>query len=146
VIRLTSQLSPEEVRTLTNRFRGICVPGGGIAVTAAMDAETDDADVIHLPRLVMDFNRRDFSKLRSLVDAINDFWLLAAASFTSSTRPLPSEFNDLTLAAAFSYMFRDAAWWVSSHARRPSAALLTAFHDRATAESIRFFVSEGVIG
>ena len=73
VIRLTSPLGPEEVRTLVERFRDILVPGGGIAVSAALDAETDDADVIDLPRLVMDFNRRDFSRLRGLIDTINDF-------------------------------------------------------------------------
>jgi hypothetical protein len=26
----------------------------------------------HLPRLVVDFNKRDFGRLRQLVDAIND--------------------------------------------------------------------------
>ncbi len=73
VIRLTSPLDPEEVRTLADGFRDILVPGGRIAASAALEAETDDTDVIHLPRLVMDFNRRDFSRLRSLIDAINDF-------------------------------------------------------------------------
>ena len=73
VIRLMSQLSPEDIGTLAERFRDILVPGGSIAASAALEAEKDDADVIHLPRLVMDFNRRDFSRLRSLIDAINDF-------------------------------------------------------------------------
>ncbi len=73
VIRLTSPLGPEEARMLADRFRDILVPGGSIAASAALEAEADDADVFHLPRLVMDFNRRDFSGLRSLIDAINDF-------------------------------------------------------------------------
>jgi uncharacterized protein (TIGR00730 family) len=73
VIRLTSPLDPEEVRTLADGFRDILVPGGRIAASAALEAETDDTDVVHLPRLVMDFNRRDFSRLRGLIDAINDF-------------------------------------------------------------------------
>ena len=73
VIRLMSQLSPEDIGTLAERFRDILVPGGSIAASAALETEKDDADVIHLPRLVMDFNRRDFSRLRSLIDAINDF-------------------------------------------------------------------------
>jgi len=28
---------------------------------------------VHLPRLVIDFNRKDYGGLRSLIDAINDF-------------------------------------------------------------------------
>ncbi len=36
-------------------------------------AKADDADVIDLPRLVIDFNRRNFGRLRSLIDAINGF-------------------------------------------------------------------------
>ena len=48
------------------------MPGGSIVASVALEAETDDADVIHLPRLVIDFNRRDFGRLRSLIDAIND--------------------------------------------------------------------------
>jgi hypothetical protein len=43
------------------------------AVSGALEAEMDDADLIHLPRLVIDFNRRYFGRLRNLIDAINDF-------------------------------------------------------------------------
>jgi hypothetical protein len=49
------------------------MPTGGIAASGALEAEVDDADIIHLPRLVIDFNRKDFGRLRSLIDAINDF-------------------------------------------------------------------------
>ena len=73
VIRLTSQLSPVEIRKLADQFRDIIVPGGSITTSGALKAETDDADVIHLPRLVIDFDRRNFGKLRSLIDSINDF-------------------------------------------------------------------------
>jgi Possible lysine decarboxylase len=73
VIRLTSQLSPDDIRKLTDQFQDILVPGGSIAASGALEAETDDADVIHLPRLVIDFNRKDFGRLRSLIDSINDF-------------------------------------------------------------------------
>ena len=72
VIRLTSQLSPDDIGKLADRFRDIIVPGGSIVAPVALEAETDDADVVHLPRLVIDFNRRGFGRLRSLIDAIND--------------------------------------------------------------------------
>ena len=72
VIRLTSQLSPADIQKLADQFHDIILPGGGIVLSGALKAEMDDADVIHLPRLVIDFNRKDFGRLRSLIDSIND--------------------------------------------------------------------------
>ena len=73
VIRLTNALSPDDIRKLADRFRDILLPRGIIEASGALDDEVDDADDIHLPRLVIDFNRRDFGRLRSLIDSINDF-------------------------------------------------------------------------
>jgi uncharacterized protein (TIGR00730 family) len=73
VIRLTSALSPDHIRKLTDQFHDIIPPGGRIVASGALEAEREDADVIHLPRLVIDFNRKNFGRLRSLIDAINDF-------------------------------------------------------------------------
>jgi len=73
VIRLTSALGPDDIRKLTDQFHDILLPGGGIAASGALEAEREDADVIHLPRLVIDFNRKNFGRLRSLIDSINDF-------------------------------------------------------------------------
>ena len=73
VIRLTSALGPDDIRKLTDQFQDILPPGGRIAASGALEAEREDADVIHLPRLVIDFNRKNFGRLRSLIDSINDF-------------------------------------------------------------------------
>jgi hypothetical protein len=73
VIRLTSPLSSNDIRELRDRFHDIIMPEGSIAASGALEAEMDDADIIHLPRLLIDFNRRDFGRLRSLIDSINDF-------------------------------------------------------------------------
>ena len=73
VIRLTSALGPDQIRKLTDQFQDILPPGGGITASGALEAEREDADVIHLPRLVIDFNRKNFGRLRSLIDSINDF-------------------------------------------------------------------------
>ncbi len=73
VFRITSQLSTEHLRKLTERFHDILLPGGEIAPSLALPAELDDEDLVHLPRLVIDFNRKDFGRLRSLIDAINEF-------------------------------------------------------------------------
>ena len=38
---------------------------------AYMPAEADEHEITHLPRLIMDFNRTNYGRLRQLIDAIN---------------------------------------------------------------------------
>jgi hypothetical protein len=73
VIRLTSQLNCDEIGKLTDQFHDILLPGGSITASGALKAEMDEADLIHLPRLVIDFDRRHFGRLRNLIDSINNF-------------------------------------------------------------------------
>ncbi len=73
VMRLTSQLSREHIGKLKDSFQDILLPHGEIVPSSALPEEREDGDVVNLPRLVVDFNRRDFGRLRSLIDAINDF-------------------------------------------------------------------------
>ena len=73
VIRITSQISREHIVKLRDAFHDILLPHGEIVPSSALPEEQDDGDVVNLPRLVVDFNRRDFGRLRSLIDAINDF-------------------------------------------------------------------------
>jgi uncharacterized protein (TIGR00730 family) len=73
VFRLTSQLSTNNIRVLKETFQDILLPQGDIVPSGALPVEREDADVVDLPRLVVDFNRHDFGRLRSLIDAINDF-------------------------------------------------------------------------
>jgi hypothetical protein len=73
VIRLTTPLDPEQVRMLVEQFADILTPGGTIEAAGALDEEHEDDDVVHLPRLTVDFNRRGFGRLRSLINAINSF-------------------------------------------------------------------------
>ncbi len=73
VIRLMSQISPDDIKKLTDQFHDIILPGGGIFPSGALEAEMDAGDVIHMPRLVIDFNRKDFGRLKRLIDSINDF-------------------------------------------------------------------------
>jgi hypothetical protein len=72
VIRLMSQLSPAFVRGLKNEFHDILLPGGDIVPSAALPPEAEDNDFVDLPRIVVDFDRRDFGRLKSLIDAINE--------------------------------------------------------------------------
>jgi hypothetical protein len=61
------------MRKLSDRFHDILLPGGEIISSMALPAEVEDNDVMDLPRLILDFNRQDFGRLRSLIDAVNDF-------------------------------------------------------------------------
>jgi len=73
VIRLTSTLDPQSVKELKDRFSKILTPKGDMYLSGPLPAEADEPEIAHLPRLVLDFNRRNFVRLRSLIDAINSF-------------------------------------------------------------------------
>jgi hypothetical protein len=73
VIRLSTPLDQDQVDTLKKEFAGILVPGGNMHLSGPFDDEMNEPDLLHLSRLVVDFNKRDFGRLRQLVDAINDF-------------------------------------------------------------------------
>ena len=72
IFRLTSPLAPDSIRVLQDEFRDILLPGGGIAPSGPFPPEIEDDDFLELPRLAVDFDRRDLGRLRSLIDAINE--------------------------------------------------------------------------
>ncbi len=73
VIRLTSEISLQAVGELNSLFTDMLVPGGRIILSGPLPEEADEPEIAHLPRLVLDFNSRDFGRLRSLIDVINDY-------------------------------------------------------------------------
>jgi hypothetical protein len=72
VIRLTSQLAPAAVESLRLQFHDILLPGGEFTLSPALPCEVEDNDFIGLPRLILDFDRKDFGRLKNLIDAINE--------------------------------------------------------------------------
>jgi len=46
--------------------------GGDIRRTEALPEESDDPDTLSYPRLLVPFNRRDFGRLRQMIDMINE--------------------------------------------------------------------------
>jgi len=72
VIRLTSPLSSERIARLKREFADMLVPGGDITPVAAFPAEIEDDDFADLPRISLDFNRKDFGRLKSFIDGINE--------------------------------------------------------------------------
>jgi len=73
VFRLTSVLAPRHIEKLKEKFHDILVPQGNIVLSNPLPEEKDESEISHLPRLVVDFNRHDFGRLRSMIDAINEF-------------------------------------------------------------------------
>ncbi len=73
VIRITSPISAENIRALKEKFADILLPHGDLVLSGALPEELEDADLVHLPRLVMDYTRHDFGRLRSMINAINEF-------------------------------------------------------------------------
>lgn len=70
-IRLTSKIDLQKVYEFTDRFHDILTPSGRFSLSAPLPVEADEPEIAHLPRLVVDFNRMDFGRLRELIDAIN---------------------------------------------------------------------------
>jgi uncharacterized protein (TIGR00730 family) len=71
VLRLASELDPARLNPLRESFADILTPGGTLIPSGALPQEADEPEIAHLPRLVVDFNRQDFGRLRNLIDTIN---------------------------------------------------------------------------
>ncbi len=64
-------LSNEVMGHLETEFKDLLTPGGTYRQGPALPQESDDPDTLHLPRLILDFNRTTFARLKTLIDAIN---------------------------------------------------------------------------
>ncbi len=72
VIRMTTPLEADQIKLLNDRFQDVLMRDGRIVASGPLEDEIEDADMVELPRLVIDFNRKSFGRLRSLIDVIND--------------------------------------------------------------------------
>lgn len=70
VIRLNEPPSGGLIERLNRDFADIII--GEVRQTEPLPAEANDANTLHLHRLVMRFNREDYARLRQMIDAIND--------------------------------------------------------------------------
>ncbi|MGB9714833.1 MAG: TIGR00730 family Rossman fold protein [Thermodesulfovibrionales bacterium] len=73
VIRLISSISSKEIQMLKEKYNRILIPEGDIFLSGPFPEEFDEPEILHLPRLVLDFNRKNFVRLRCLIDDINNF-------------------------------------------------------------------------
>ena len=72
VIRLAADLTGDDIQRLKADFSDLLIPGGDLRLSGPLEEEVNEDELTELPRLVVDFNKRDYGRLRQLVDAIND--------------------------------------------------------------------------
>ena len=70
VFRLQRALGPETVAQINDNFADLLTSGSFIE-REAFKEEADEFRLVELPRLAFHFNRRNFGRLRELIDAIN---------------------------------------------------------------------------
>jgi uncharacterized protein (TIGR00730 family) len=79
VLRLLRRPSEEQVAGLNEGFHDILAEGV-IEAAEASPIEVREADVPHLPRLSLHFDRRSFGRLRAMIDHLNDLALAEEGS------------------------------------------------------------------
>jgi len=68
---MTSDIDQSKVKGLKSLFSDILKPHGDIYASGPLPEENDEPEISHLPRLILDFNRVHFGRLKCLIDAIN---------------------------------------------------------------------------
>jgi hypothetical protein len=76
VIRLNDPPSSELIDRLNRDFTDIVI--GEVRQTEPLPEEANDAGTLHLHRLMMEFNREDYARLRQMIDVINSAEPLAS--------------------------------------------------------------------
>ena len=71
VLRLSAPIDQERVNAMKSDFNTMLTPGGDMRLSGPLPAEADEPEIRHLPRLVVDFNRKNFGRLKQLIDAVN---------------------------------------------------------------------------
>jgi hypothetical protein len=70
VIRLKHLPSPTALEAMNEDFADI-ITGEPIKATQPLPEEVEDGNHLDLPRIAFGFNRRDYGRLRELIDVLN---------------------------------------------------------------------------
>lgn len=73
VIRITKELSDENIQVLENDFPEIRVPGTRIVRSSPLPEESDEPDILDLKRILVHFNHQHFGLLMAFIRKINTF-------------------------------------------------------------------------
>jgi uncharacterized protein (TIGR00730 family) len=72
VLRLRAEIPEPMFETICKEFADLLLPGGRFTLADAHHHERNEPLLQEMPRLKLDFNRRNFGRLRDLIDWIND--------------------------------------------------------------------------
>jgi uncharacterized protein (TIGR00730 family) len=70
IMRLKQPLSAEKLEQLDNEFADV-LASGKFEQTSALPAENSEPEIANLPRLVFQPHKRNFGRLRQVIDAVN---------------------------------------------------------------------------
>ena len=73
IIRLTKKLSDDDIKILATEFPEILRPGSKIEHSPPLPEETDEPDLLHLPRLALQFDHHHYGLLIAFIGRINQF-------------------------------------------------------------------------
>ena len=73
VIRLNKPLNAEQIGILQEEFNEIVEPGSRLAMAPPLAEERDQPDLLDLPRLTFQFNRRSYGLLEAFIRRLNSF-------------------------------------------------------------------------
>jgi len=73
VIRLNKILTDQQIDELAVEFPEIMVAGSSIKRTAALPEEADEPDILHLPRIILEFDHHHYGLLIAFIRQLNLF-------------------------------------------------------------------------
>jgi uncharacterized protein (TIGR00730 family) len=71
VLRLSSAIDKTALEKLRERYTDILTPGGEMTLSGPLPQEADEDTISHLPRVVLNFNRRGYGRLKEFIDDVN---------------------------------------------------------------------------
>lgn len=71
IIRLNKELSDADIEVLESEFPEVLLPGTRIVRTFPLPEETDEPDLLHLPRLALQFDHQHYGLLIAFIGRIN---------------------------------------------------------------------------
>jgi uncharacterized protein (TIGR00730 family) len=72
IMRLHRAPNEKQLAEINENFRDININKGQYRVGSALPIEKDETTLLHLPRLIFPFNKRDHGRLRMLINYLND--------------------------------------------------------------------------
>ena len=73
VLRLNKPIDSGHLQILTSEFSEILAPGSSFRMTGPLPKEEDQPDLMQLPRIAFEFNRRNFGLLMAFIHRLNSF-------------------------------------------------------------------------